>query len=346
VALIVSSASVTSGIIFGLQGPMLTEEEKSFFRDVEPLGYILFSRNIEEPDQLRYLTSSLREISSHEHVPILIDQEGGRVARLRPPFWRETFPAGCYADLARRNLDEAQRAVYINHQLIAYELLDLGINVNCAPVIDLQIPGASDIIGDRAFGVSVKEVVSLGREAAKGLMDAGVLAIMKHIPGHGRAEVDSHLELPRIGEAKDQLMVTDFSAFRELSSDIPWAMTAHIIYSAIDDIHPATLSGKIIKEIIRGYIGFDGFLISDDLGMKALSGDLAMLARQSLVAGCDAVLHCSGIFDEMKQVAKGVDALSDLSKRRLNKGWQCIKENAYIDAPGLRQELASLLQKR
>lgn len=308
------------------------------------MGFILFARNIAEPDQIRFLTSSLRELSGRSDVPILIDQEGGRVARLRPPYWRETLPAEIYAKIAKRNLNDGTRAVFINHCLIAHELADLGININCAPVADLRLPGASDIIGDRAFGQNPEEIVPLAIAAAKGLRQAGVLPIMKHIPGHGRALVDSHLKLPVVDTMLEELDRTDFQVFRSLAKEISWAMTAHIVYQAIDPDQAATLSPKLIAEIIRGSIGFDGFLISDDLGMKALSGEFSFLTKKTLEAGCDAVLHCSGDFREMKEVAKGLRPLAGKPALRFEQSWQGVTKDAYIDVPELRHELSKLLE--
>jgi beta-N-acetylhexosaminidase len=310
---------MTAAVIFGCAGTELKEDERAFFRDIRPLGFIVFARNIVDPDQVRRLTAQLRESIDDPAAPILIDQEGGRVQRLRPPHWRAALPAERFGQLAARDLAAACRAVKLNHRLIAAELTALGIDVDCAPLIDIRIPGAHDVIGDRAYGGDPDLVATLGRAAADGLLEGGVMPIIKHIPGHGRSMVDSHHDLPRVNAGQEELSAKDFRPFRALK-DVPWAMTAHIIYEAFDTALPATLSPKVISQVIRGEIGFDGLLLTDDLSMKALSGSLDGLARRSLAAGCDVILHCNGDMAEMRQVAAGTAPLSPAAKARYEQG--------------------------
>jgi beta-N-acetylhexosaminidase len=308
-----------SPTIFGCAGPQLDPAERELFARTNPLGFILFARNCETPDQIRRLVADLRASVGRDDAPVLIDQEGGRVARLKPPQWRAAPPAERFGMLAERNREAGIEAARINSHLIGRELAGLGIDVDCAPVLDLRLPGAHDIVGDRAFGATPQRVAALGRASCEGFLAAGVLPIIKHIPGHGRAMADSHLELPVVAASQAELEATDFEAFR-LLADMPWGMTAHLIYSAIDPDRPATLSPKVIAEIIRGHIGFDGLLLCDDLSMKALKGDLGDLARQALTAGCDIALHCNGQMDEMVRVAAAAGKMSADAERRFRRG--------------------------
>ena len=287
--------------IFGCQGTTLTEDEKCFFRDASPWGFIVFARNIEAPDQLRALTASLRETVGYDAL-VLIDQEGGRVARLRPPHWRRYPPARLYGELYERAPEAGLAAARLGSQLIAAELTDVGVDVDCLPVLDVPVPGAHDIIGDRAYSTLPDTVTAVARAAAEGLLAGGVLPVIKHVPGHGRAGVDSHEKLPVVDTPLETLRVTDFVPFKELS-DMPLAMTAHVVYSAIDPENPATASAKVIRDVIRGEMGFLGLLMSDDLSMQALEGSLGERTRTALDAGCDMVLHCNGDMTEMKAVA-------------------------------------------
>lgn len=293
--------------IYGLKGLTLDPEEKAFFRDADPWGFILFARNVEGVRQLSRLTLELRDCVGRD-APILIDQEGGRVARLRPPAWRKAPPAEVFADLYLKDEEAAIEATRLNHRLLAHELRTVGIDVDCAPVADLRIAGADAIIGDRAFGTTPEPIAHLGRAAMDGLMDGGVAPIIKHIPGHGRAKADSHLELPVVPEEHGLLSETDFAPFKALA-DAPMAMTAHIVYADIDDGAPATQSAEVIGSVIRGEIGFDGLLMTDDLSMKALSGTFRERAERSLAAGCDMLLHCNGEMAEMMAVAEGAARL-------------------------------------
>lgn len=306
--------SKTKAVIFGFSGKELTEEEVEFFKKVNPLGFILFARNISNPEQVKKVVSHLKEIVGRD-CPILIDQEGGRVARLRPPHWRDSPAMGTFAEMALTNIEKAESEAYANAIAMGKELADLGINVDCAPVCDLLFDGAHDIVGDRSFGSDVEIVSKLARKTAQGLINSGVAPIIKHIPGHGRAKADSHKELPVVDASLEELAQKDFAVFKNFS-DMPWAMTAHILYTAIDVEQPATTSKKII-DIIRHDIGFDGVLISDDLSMEALAGSLADRAKDSLDAGCDVVLHCNGKMEEMVEVISGTDYLTSEASKRL-----------------------------
>lgn len=303
-----------SAAIYGCAGPILTDRERAFFADADPWGFILFARNIENPTQVSALTAELRNLTGRD-VPVLIDQEGGRVARLRPPHWR-SYPAGRrYGEVYEQSSEDGLEAARLGARLIASELRAVGINVDCLPVLDLPVEGAHDVIGDRAYGTTPEPVIALARAAAEGLLDGGVLPIIKHIPGHGRASVDSHLSLPRVATDVKTLDRTDFAPFKALA-DMPLAMTAHVVYEAIDAAAPATTSRIVIADIIRGIIGFDGLLMSDDLSMRALSGTLAERTRASLKAGCDLVLHCNGGMMEMEAVAGEVPMLAGEALRR------------------------------
>lgn len=322
--------SVRKAAIFGLAGQRLNDEEKRFFSRANPLGFILFGRNCESPQQLRALTDSLRELMGREDVPILIDQEGGRVSRLKGPHWRHPPAAKLFADFAASaSIGKACDAVYANTRLIARELNAAGITVDCAPLADVPVMDAHDIIGDRAFGAEPQQVAKLADAMAKGLMEGGVLPVLKHIPGHGRARADSHEELPVVNEPLDVLRKTDFVPFR-LLSHIPMGMTAHILYTAIDDKLPATLSPKVMQ-LVRGEIGFDGFLMSDDLSMKALGGSFGERTRQSLIAGCDIVLHCNGKMEEMSAILEALTPLSDKAQERFGRAWSKLRKPAEFD---------------
>jgi len=299
---------MTSACVFGCAGPVLEPAEAAFFRDARPWGFILFGRNIETPDQVRALVASLRETVDRTDAPVLVDQEGGRVQRLGPPHWARMPPGRAYADV---DLEIAR----LGGRLIAHDLHALGINVDCAPVVDVPTIGAHDIIGDRAYGATPAPVATIARAVAEGLIAGGVAPIIKHIPGHGRAGADSHLDLPVVNAPLADLDAHDFAPFRALT-DLPMAMTAHVVYSALDPDHPATTSTAVIDTVIRGMIGFDGLLISDDLSMKALRGNYADRARASLDAGCDVVLHCNGSMEEMRAVAAGARPLGGRAQER------------------------------
>jgi beta-N-acetylhexosaminidase len=303
--------------IYGLEGFALTHGERAFFRDAQPAGFILFRRNCEKPDQLLRLTDSLRELSGRDDVPILIDQEGGRVARMRPPEW-PAFPAAeKFANLYRAAPSSAIEAVRSNARALALMLRSCGINVNALPLLDVRQEGATDIIGDRALGSEPMQVAALGRAVLDGMASAGVVGIIKHMPGHGRALVDSHQELPVVTASAAELE-TDLEPFERLAT-APMGMTAHVVYTTWDEERPASLSPIVIRDIIRDRIGFDGWLMSDDLGMEALQGDFGSRAAGVIAAGCDVALHCSGKMEEMVAVAAAVPEMSAEGHERLNR---------------------------
>ena len=291
-----------SPAIFGLQGLTLSHEEAAFFNDVRPWGIILFARNIENREQLCALTDDLRNKFGNQHLPILIDQEGGRVARLRPPLVPNYPPMGLYGELYLKDKAASVEAARLGAALLAQDLFELGISVNCAPCLDLCLPESSNVIGDRAFGDDVERVVALARAVMDGFDMGGVLPVVKHMPGHGRAMVDSHLELPRINIDSDTLRETDFEPFRQLN-DTLLGMTGHLLFTAIDEEVVSTCSKIVIRDVIRNHIGFDGVLMSDDISMSALAGDMAARVTDALKAGCDIVLHCNGNMSEMQAVA-------------------------------------------
>ena len=299
--------------ISGCASTSLSDEEKRFFAETCPWGLILFKRNIENPAQVTELTRSYREIAGRADAPVLIDQEGGRVQRLGPPHWPD-FPAA----EKLTSTSDTKASVEIGARLIANELTKLGINVDCLPVADLRFPGAHDVIGDRAYGSDPVEVAKLARAAAEGLIAGGVLPVVKHIPGHGRALADSHHELPRVSVTREELDRTDFEPFRRLS-DLPLAMTAHVIYEAVDPMLPATISPVVVRDVIRDHIGFGGLLMTDDVSMKALSGAIAENTKAAFAAGCDLALHCNGKMDEMRAVAAESPPLDGKAAERAKK---------------------------
>jgi len=325
-------------LILGLAGPDLTATEKAFFDDVRPAGFILFKRNVVDRGQLLALTDALRDVAGRDDVPILIDQEGGRVARMQPPEW-PAFPAGgafdALYDVAPMSAIEAVRA---NSQALGAMLREVGINVDCLPLLDVRQPGAHDIIGDRALGSEPLRVAALGRATIEGLRAGGVVGVVKHVPGHGRAMADSHVELPLV-DADAATLETDLAPFIRLA-DAPMAMTAHVVYPAWDADACASLSPKVIGEIIRGRIGFDGLLMSDDLGMHALKGDFGERAAGVIAAGCDVALHCSGDMSEMQACAAAVGPLSADGHRRLDAAMATIAGDADT------QTFAELVGKR
>ena len=291
----------SKAVIFGCAGLELSPEEVAFFTKTQPIGFILFARNCDTPKQVQDLTQQLRDCIQSKDALILIDQEGGRVCRLKPPHWRHPPAAQVFAQLAERDLGLACEALTLNVRLIGQELRELGINVDCLPVLDIPEEGADSVIGDRAYGRDVDQIAALGRTACSALMHEGILPVIKHIPGHGRATVDSHKALPIVDTEHAELSQIDFMPFKVLA-DMPLAMTAHVIYSAIDADKCATISPKVINDIIRGEMGFEGVLVSDDISMKALRGTPAENALEALEAGCDLALHCNGTFEERRAV--------------------------------------------
>lgn len=310
--------------IYGLSGLALTPDERDFFRDADPAGYVLFKRNCADRGQLRALTDDLRAIHGRESLPVLIDQEGGRVARMKPPEW-PAFPAGeAFARLYERAPMSAIEAMRANAQAIAILLAEVGVNVDALPVLDVRQPGATDIVGDRALGGEPMQVAALGRAALDGLAAGGVIGVIKHMPGHGRALVDSHEELPVVSASEAELEV-DLEPFRTLRA-APMGMTCHCVYTAWDSDRPGSQSPIVIGEVIRGRIGFDGFLMSDDIGMNALGGGFDERARGVIEAGTDAVLHCSGAMAEMVAVASAAGELSEPGRERLERAMATISE--------------------
>jgi beta-N-acetylhexosaminidase len=294
--------------ITGLSGVAITSEERAFVRDSAPWGLILFKRNIDDPDQVRRLVADFSDAVATD-APVLVDQEGGRVQRLGPPYW-PAYPAGAvYRRLYESDRATGLAAARLGARLIASDLSDLGIDVDCLPLADVPVAGADAVIGDRAYGDTPDQVAALAAAVAGGLMDGGVLPVLKHLPGHGRATVDSHQRLPVVETDRATLEATDFAAFRPLA-DLPLGMTAHVVFSAYDPLAPATTSVTMIRQVIRDSIGFRGLLMSDDVSMGALSGSLAERTRASLAAGCDVVLHCNGDLTEMREVAAATPALS------------------------------------
>jgi beta-N-acetylhexosaminidase len=329
-------------VIFGCAGSELNAEETRFFRETEPLGLILFARNIETPQQLTALIAQFCDCASCRDPLILIDQEGGRVARLGPPHWRKTLPAAVFGDMLAVDRERACMAARLNAEVQAAELAALGINVNCTPVLDLARPETHDIIGDRAYGSEPDDVALLARAVAEAHAAHGVVPVIKHIPGHGRATVDSHLELPRVTAPRVDLEESDFAPFRALA-DMPVAMTAHIVFSAIDADAPATLSAKVVSEVIRGHIGFDGLLMSDDLCMKALDGDFGERTVRALAAGCDVVLHCSGDMAEMEAVAAAAPRMAGAALARLGAVSAITARRVDCDIDALRETAAAVM---
>ncbi|HEX8532998.1 MAG TPA: beta-N-acetylhexosaminidase [Allosphingosinicella sp.] len=310
--------------IYGLSGERLTPDERDFFRDACPAGYILFRRNCADREQLRALTDELRAIAGRDDLPILIDQEGGRVARLRPPLWPAFPPAGRFADLYQVAPISGIEAARVNAQASAVLLRECGVNVNCQPVLDVRQPGAHDIVGDRALGSEPMQVAALGRAVLDGMRAAGVVGVVKHMPGHGRSHCDSHEELPIVSASPEELE-QDIQPFRSLAW-APMGMAAHIVYTAWDAERCASLSAIVIGEVIRGRIGFEGLLMSDDIGMHALSGSFGERARGVLEAGCDVALHCSGVLEEMVAVASGLGAMSEASRTRLDRAMATVAD--------------------
>ena len=335
---------MTSAAIYGCSGHRLTEAEKEFFAEVRPWGFILFRRNIDSPEQVRALTRELRDCIDNADAPILIDQEGGRVQRMGPPHWPKYPPAEAYLKAAEDPM-AARELVRLGARLMAHDLKAVGINVDCLPVLDVPVPGAHDIIGDRAYARDPATVAQLGRAAAEGLLAGGVLPVIKHVPGHGRAFADSHKALPVVHAGLEALEEWDFAPFRALS-DMPLAMTAHVVFEAVDPKRPATTSRKAVK-LMRGGLGFGGLIMTDDLSMKALSGSLRERAEASLKAGCDVVLHCNGGLDEMRSVAEGVGKLKGKAAKRAEAALaRVVREVEPLDLFAARDRFDALMAGR
>jgi beta-N-acetylhexosaminidase len=328
--------------ITGVAGPALTDTERSFLREAQPWGLIVFAQNIAAPDALRRLVGDFRASVGHD-APVLVDQEGGRVQRLGPPHWPKYPPAGAYGRLYERDQARGIAAAGLGGRLIAADLYGIGIDVDCAPVADLPAADADPVIGDRAFGTEPNAIVAVAGAFARGLIDGGVLPVVKHMPGHGRATADSHKKLPVVRTDRATLEASDFAAFRGLA-DLPMAMTAHLMFSAIDTAAPATASAAIVHDVIRGSIGFAGLLMSDDICMGALSGSLGERTRAALAAGCDVVLHCNGDMAEMQAVAAAAPLLQGEAARRAAAALARRQPPAALDVAAKRAEFAGLLQ--
>ena len=329
-------------LIVGLSGLRLTPVERAFLRDVRPWGLILFARNVADPLQVRDLVADARGELGWQ-APVLIDQEGGRVQRLRPPHWPEYPPAERFGQLYRQDPQQGLAAVRLNSRLMAADLMALGVDVDCLPVADLRLPEGHGVIGNRAYGEDPASVAVMAGAAAQGLLDGGVLPVLKHIPGHGRARVDSHEGLPTVETPRAELEATDFAAFRPLRG-LPLAMTAHVVYADLDPTAPATTSKLVLDEVVRGFIGFDGALMSDDLSMGALSGTLAERAKAAIGAGCDLLLHCNGNAEEMEAVAGEAPELEGLAAERAARALTWRSAPPAFDADNARREVARLLR--
>jgi len=335
---------MSCAFITGLVGPVLAAQEQAFLRDAAPFGLILFKRNIEAPDQVRRLVAEAREAVGSQ-VPVLVDQEGGRVQRLGPPHWPAYPPGAAYGEVYDRDAETGLRAARLGARLIAADLHALGIDVDCLPVADVPAADADRIIGDRAYGETPQKVSALAAAAAQGLLDGGVLPVVKHLPGHGRATADSHHALPVVATGRDILESSDFAAFRPLKG-LPLGMTAHVVFTAIDPSAPATTSPIMIGQVIRETIGFAGVLMSDDISMGALTGTITERTRAAVAAGCDLVLHCNGHFDEMLEVAENAPTLRGASARRAADALAARHTPNALDQAAARAEFASLMARR
>jgi beta-N-acetylhexosaminidase len=330
--------------IIGVSGLELSAAERAFLRAERPWGFILFKRNIETPVQVSSLVQELRNSIDSPDAPVLIDQEGGRVQRLAPPHWPLYPPGAAFGALYDIEPELGLHAARLSCRLIAADLIDLGITVDCLPLADVPVAGSDAVIGNRAYGTEPGKVAAIARAATEGLQQGGVLPVLKHIPGHGRATADSHFRLPTVDTPRDELNRTDFAAFQPLA-DLPMAMTAHVVFSALDPAHPATTSATIIQQVIRGVIGFQGLLMSDDVSMNALAGSIAERTRAIVNAGCDMVLHCNGKLDEMRDVASETPELTGEALERANRALASRKQPEPLDRQAARAELEALINR-
>ena len=328
--------------ITGFAGTELSDAERAFLREAQPWGFILFKRNIAAPSAVRALVDQVRSILGRS-APVLIDQEGGRVQRLGPPDWPLYPPGAAYGTLYDRERQKGLAAAQLGARLIAADLADLHIDVDCLPIADVPVPGADQVVGDRAYGTEPGKVAAIARAVADGLAEGGVLSVLKHIPGHGRATADSHAKLPVVNTQRAVLETTDFAAFRPLAG-LPMAMTAHVVFTALDPVEPATVSATIVRGVIRDSIGFRGLLMSDDISMGALSGSLAERTRAAIAAGCDVVLHCNGQMPEMQAVAGEAPVLAGQALARADAALASKQPPVPIDADAGREALLKLLQ--
>ena len=330
--------------ITGVSGLELSAAEREFLSGELPWGLILFKRNVETPDQVSALVDEFRSLVGEADAPVMIDQEGGRVARLGPPHWPVYPPGATFGALYDVDRALGLRAAWLSSRLIAADLIDLGITVDCLPLADVPVVGADAVIGNRAYGTEPAKVAAVARAVTGGLEEGGVLPILKHIPGHGRATADSHFRLPTVDTSREELERTDFAAFRPLA-DLPMAMTAHVVFSALDPVQPATTSATIIEQVIRGGIGFQGLLMSDDVSMNALAGSIAERTRAIVNAGCDMVLHCNGKLDEMRDVARETPELAGEALDRATRALAARKRPQPIDRKAARAELETLMDR-
>jgi beta-N-acetylhexosaminidase len=330
--------------ITGVSGLELSATERAFIRGERPWGFILFKRNVETPSQVSDLVREFRNCLGEADAPVLIDQEGGRVARLAPPHWPAYPPGATFGALY--DLDKALglKAARLSSRLIAADLIDLGVTVDCLPLADVPVAGADAVIGNRAYGTEPAKVAAIARAVTEGLEQGGVLPVLKHIPGHGRASADSHFRLPTVNTSLKELERTDFAAFQPLA-DLPMAMTAHVVFSALDPAQPATTSATIIRQVIRGVIGFQGLLMSDDVSMNALAGSLAERTRAIVNAGCDIVLHCNGKLDEMRDVARETPELAGEALDRAKRALASRRAPEPFDRQTARAELETLIDR-
>jgi beta-N-acetylhexosaminidase len=334
----------TRAFITGVSGTELSADERAFLAAELPWGFILFKRNIETPAQVTALVRELRKEIGNPDAPVLIDQEGGRVQRLGPPNWPVYPPGAVFGALYDIDPALGLSAARLSARLIAADLIDLGITVDCLPLADVPVAGADAVIGNRAYGTEPAKVAAIARAVTEGLEQGGVLPVLKHIPGHGRATADTHFRLPEVETSKTELENTDFAAFRPLA-DLPMAMTAHVVFSALDPAHPATTSATIIEQVIRGVIGFQGLLMSDDVSMNALAGSIAERTRAIVTAGCDMVLHCNGKLDEMREVARETPELSGKALERVRAALASRKPPQAFDRMAARAELDALINR-
>ncbi|HVI65269.1 MAG TPA: beta-N-acetylhexosaminidase [Bradyrhizobium sp.] len=334
----------TKAFITGVAGTNLSAEERNFIAAERPWGFILFKRNVADPAQVTALTDQLRAAVGEPNAPVLIDQEGGRVQRLSPPHWPLYPPGAAFGSLYDIDAELGLRAALLSARLIGDDLAELGVTVDCLPLADVPVAGADAVIGNRAYGTEPTKVSAIARAVTVGLAQGGILPVLKHIPGHGRATADTHLRLPVVDTAQAELEKTDFAAFRPLV-DLPMAMTAHVVFSAYDPAHPATTSATMIETVIRGLIGFQGLLMSDDVSMNALAGSIAERTRAIFAAGCDLVLHCNGKLDEMREVASETPELSGKALIRAERALASRKPPVPFDRAAARAELDALIDR-
>jgi beta-N-acetylhexosaminidase len=330
--------------ITGILGTELSAEERQFVRAERPWGFILFKRNIETPDQVLRLVGELRESVADSDAPVLIDQEGGRVQRFGPPYWPVYPPGALFGTLYDIDRGLGLSAARLSARLIAADLYETGVTVDCLPLADVPVAGADAVIGNRAYGTEPAKVAAIARAVTEGLQQGGILPVLKHIPGHGRATADTHFGLPVVDTPKSELERTDFAAFQPLA-DLPMAMTAHVVFSALDPAQPATTSATIIEQVIRGVIGFQGLLMSDDVSMNALAGSIAERTRAIVGAGCDMVLHCNGKLDEMREVAAETPELSGRALERAARALASRQPPRPFDRTAARAELDALITR-